>query len=52
MADESTLPARKFIVDVEATLKSLLAREDTDSNMQITIEDDGPKVCFPFIVLW
>lgn len=42
--DESTLPTRKFIIDVEATLKSLLAREDTDSNMQITIEDNGPKV--------
>ena len=42
--DETTLSSRKFIVDVEATLRSLLAREDTDSNMQITIEDDGPKV--------
>ncbi|KAI9813182.1 MAG: alpha,alpha-trehalase nth1 [Phylliscum demangeonii] len=41
--DESTLGSRKFIVDVEATLKSLLAREDTDSDMQITIEDGGPK---------
>ena len=42
--DESTLPSRKFIVDVEATIRSLLAREDTDANEQITIEDGGPKV--------
>ncbi|KAK2739849.1 alpha,alpha-trehalase nth1 [Myotisia sp. PD_48] len=38
--------SRKFVVDVEQTLESLLQREDTDSNMQITIEDVGPKV-FP-----
>lgn len=43
-SDETTLSSRKFVVDVEATLKSLLAREDTDSNWQITIDDDGPKV--------
>ena len=36
---------RKFLIDVNSTLKNLLAREDTDHNMQITIEDDGPKVC-------
>jgi alpha,alpha-trehalase len=29
---------------VEETLKRLLDREDTDKNMQITIEDMGPKV--------
>lgn len=27
-------------------MESLLEREDTDKNMQITIEDVGPKVCF------
>ena len=32
------------MVNVEATLKNLLQREDTDQNMQITIEDQGPKV--------
>ncbi|KAK4979540.1 alpha,alpha-trehalase nth1 [Elasticomyces elasticus] len=31
------------MVNVEETLKSLLAREDTDGNVQITIEDAGPK---------
>lgn len=37
---------RKFLIPVESTLKNLLAREDTDHNSQITIEDDGPKVPF------
>ena len=36
---------RKFLIPVEDTLKALLSREDTDNNVQITIEDDGPKVC-------
>ena len=35
---------RKFIIEVDATLKNLLEREDTDDNMQITIDDCGPKV--------
>jgi alpha,alpha-trehalase len=30
---------------VDETLEALLKQEDTDSNMQITIEDAGPKVC-------
>ena len=29
---------------MDATLKSLLSREDTDQNVQITIDDAGPKV--------
>ncbi|KAL2866616.1 alpha,alpha-trehalase [Aspergillus lucknowensis] len=35
---------RKFLIDVEETLHSLLEREDSDRNMQITIEDAGPKI--------
>jgi neutral trehalase len=35
---------RKFLIPVEETLEDLLEREDTDKNMQITIEDLGPKV--------
>lgn len=35
---------RKFLIDVNETLQALLDREDTDKNMQITIEDVGPKV--------
>ncbi|GME71846.1 unnamed protein product [[Candida] boidinii] len=34
---------RFFISDIDATLKELLDREDTDQNCQITIEDTGPK---------
>lgn len=29
---------------MDATLTSLLSREDTDQNVQITIDDAGPKV--------
>jgi alpha,alpha-trehalase len=35
---------RRFKIDVEGTLKALSEQEDTDGNMQITIEDNGPKV--------
>lgn len=43
--DEASKPhARQFLVDVDTTLESLKKQEDTDNNMQITIEDDGPKV--------
>ena len=35
---------RKFLVNVQATLDTLLSREDSDGNFQITIEDKGPKV--------
>ena len=46
--DESTMPhTRKFLIQVEPTLQSLQAQEDTDQNMQITIEDNGPKVRKP-----
>ncbi|CAI4212966.1 unnamed protein product [Parascedosporium putredinis] len=34
----------QFTVDVKSTLKNLLDQEDTDNNMQITTEDEGPKV--------
>ena len=42
--DEQTLQPRKFFIPVESTLKTLLSREDTDKNWQITIDDAGPKV--------
>ncbi|RMJ22065.1 Neutral trehalase [Aspergillus sp. HF37] len=41
--DESPAQPRKFLIDIDATLERLLEREDTDRNMQITIEDMGPK---------
>ncbi|KAJ6257860.1 neutral trehalase [Drechslerella dactyloides] len=37
-----TLP-RKFFINVNNTLQSLLESEDTDGNYQITIDDGGPK---------
>ncbi|RJE27240.1 Neutral trehalase [Aspergillus sclerotialis] len=42
--DETPVQPRKFLIDIDATLQALLEREDTDRNMQITIEDVGPKV--------
>lgn len=42
--DEASLVPRRFLIDVDETLQTLLEREDTDKNMQITIEDAGPKV--------
>jgi alpha,alpha-trehalase len=35
---------RRFLIDVDSTLENLQHQEDTDGNMQITIEDSGPKV--------
>jgi hypothetical protein len=35
---------RRFLVPVDTTLQTLLRQEDSDGNMQITIEDMGPKV--------
>jgi alpha,alpha-trehalase len=35
---------RRFLIQVEPTLKTLLSREDSDGNYQITIDDKGPKV--------
>ena len=32
-----------FKLDIEATLKKLLAQEDTDNDKKITVEDQGPK---------
>ena len=43
VSDEYSTQLRKFLVPVEKTLKALLAREDTDGNYQITIDDAGPK---------
>lgn len=43
-ADEPSSVPRKFLIPVDETLKTLLDREDTDQNYQITIDDHGPKV--------
>ncbi|CAN6599209.1 cytosolic neutral trehalase [Trichomonascus vanleenenianus] len=41
--DEQLRP-KKFLINVDQTLKDLLESEDTDQNFQITVEDTGPKV--------
>jgi hypothetical protein len=42
------------MIPVEETLARLLAREDTNKNMQITIDDLGPKVAIaePFLFVF
>jgi neutral trehalase len=42
--DDTTSEPRRFLIPVDSTLKSLLSREDTDQDIQITIDDNGPKV--------
>ncbi|KAI8987847.1 neutral trehalase [Mycotypha africana] len=34
---------RRFLIDVESTLKQILEQEDTDGDFQITVNDMGPK---------
>ena len=41
--DESSQQKQALLVDVDRTLKDLIAREDIDGNQQITIDDHGPK---------
>jgi alpha,alpha-trehalase len=45
--DEVSLQPRRFLIQVDETLKTLLSREDLDENYQITIDDKGPKVRLP-----
>lgn len=42
--DEVVHGHRIFLIEVDGTIKKLLQQEDTDHNIQITIDDDGPKV--------
>ncbi|KFY79177.1 hypothetical protein V499_01797 [Pseudogymnoascus sp. VKM F-103] len=42
--DVLSIKPRTFLIPVQPTLRALLQREDTDNNLQITIEDKGPKV--------
>ncbi|BGP38412.1 alpha,alpha-trehalase nth1 [Rhodotorula kratochvilovae] len=42
--DETHTKSRKFLVDVEETMKLVLEQEDTDANFQIHAADKGPKV--------
>jgi len=42
--DDLVAKPRKFLIDVEETLRQLVAQEDTDGDFQITVDDVGPKV--------
>ncbi|BEJ11838.1 hypothetical protein CspHIS471_0202980 [Cutaneotrichosporon sp. HIS471] len=42
--DEQGSAPRRFLVDVEETMRLVLAQEDTDDNCQISIYDSGPKL--------
>lgn len=42
--DVDTAAPRMLDINVDDTWNALLAREDTDGNVQITVEDLGPKV--------
>jgi len=43
--DEITPSApRRFLIDVEETMRIVLEQEDTDDNFQISIYDSGPKL--------
>ncbi|KAL7424074.1 alpha,alpha-trehalase nth1 [Cryptotrichosporon argae] len=43
--DETTATApRRFLVDVEETMRIVLEQEDTDNNFQISVYDSGPKL--------
>ncbi|RKP24335.1 neutral trehalase [Syncephalis pseudoplumigaleata] len=44
VADEKPNKPRKFLIDVEETKRLILEQEDTDGDLQITVNDAGPKV--------
>lgn len=42
--DEKSVTApRRFLIDVEETIRVVLEQEDTDGDFQISITDAGPK---------
>ncbi|KAF7311296.1 Trehalase [Mycena kentingensis (nom. inval.)] len=41
--DEKNSAPRRFLVDVDETIRAVLAREDTDGDFQISVSDAGPK---------
>lgn len=46
MLDNGLASDRNLVLVVEPTLEALLHQEDTDGNGLITIDDQGPKVCW------
>ncbi|KAF5371438.1 hypothetical protein D9757_009982 [Collybiopsis confluens] len=42
--DKKASQPRRFLIDVEETIRLVLEQEDTDGNFQISVTDAGPKV--------
>jgi alpha,alpha-trehalase len=42
--DEKPSAPRRFLIDVEETIRVVLEQEDTDGDFQISITDAGPKL--------
>lgn len=39
-----TAPPRRFLIDIEETIRVVLEQEDTDGDFQISVTDAGPKM--------
>jgi neutral trehalase len=42
--EKSHSAPRRFLIDVEETIRLVLEQEDTDGDFQISITDAGPKI--------
>ena len=42
--DEKGSAPRRFLIDVEETIRVVLEQEDTDGDFQISVTDAGPKM--------
>ena len=42
--EKSQSAPRRFLIDVEETIRLVLEQEDTDGDFQISITDAGPKI--------
>ncbi|KAI0034747.1 alpha,alpha-trehalase-neutral trehalase [Vararia minispora EC-137] len=42
--DEKSSAPRRFLIDVEDTIRLILEQEDTDGDFQISVTDAGPKI--------
>lgn len=42
--EKSHSAPRRFLIDVEETIRLVLEQEDTDGDFQISVTDAGPKI--------
>ena len=42
--EKSITTPRRFLIDVEETIRVVLEQEDTDGDFQISVTDAGPKL--------